>query len=171
MHLFENGDHIIYFDCLSLENLWLSRCFAAAALPDLSPSNSVVLSSQNAVPSLHQLQWFFSSSCVLRLSYFSSSPRLCLGPKYTPSALMKRWVSHALYPLPSLSHCLYKQWRATGFYFIAWRVHVCVPFEERPSVINWASTVLGCALWRLLLRSSVHLCIGWDAVLTVSLIR
>lgn len=81
--------------------VWETRCLAgilqlAHYFLYVYRSKSVVLSSQNVVPSLHQLQWFYSSSCVLRLSYFSSSPQLCLGPKYTPSALMKRWVSHTL---------------------------------------------------------------------------
>lgn len=92
------------FDSLGMGNSCLSGCFAAAALLGVYPSNSIVLSSQNVVPSLHQLQWFYSSSCVLKLSYFSSSPQLCLGHKYTPSALMKRWVSHSL--LCPVSHHL-----------------------------------------------------------------
>lgn len=93
------------FDSLGMGNSWLSGCFAAGALLDVYLYNSILLSSQNVVPSLHQLQWFYSSSCVLRLSYFSSSPQLCLGPKYTPSALMKRWVSHTLSFTLSLTIC------------------------------------------------------------------
>lgn len=121
------------FDGLSMGNLWLSRCFAAGTLLGVCLCNSIVLSSQNVVPSLHQLQWFYSSSCVLRLCYFSSSLQLCLGPKYTPSALMKRWVSHTL----SFTLSLTISRNSDGLQgFASWHRESHVPSEERSSVIE-----------------------------------
>jgi len=51
VHLFECNHHVV-----DVDNSWSSGCSAAAAFHDLSRSNSVVLSLQNAAPSLHQPQ-------------------------------------------------------------------------------------------------------------------